>query len=740
MAITVPLAALPMSFLSVLSSNPRVCTDNDNMGLIKPVPPAADCPVSAAAGQHFSASLSAVLLARVREFGGQPAVDEVLRRSGVPRAEAELSDIVNWISYDEAVALWQAGAAVTHHPYFARAVGEDTARRLNSSPVAALLRSLGSPEAVYSQIATTSAKYSTVAHLEAVASGPGFAHIRAVATEGFERSAEHCEWTCGLLSQPAMLFGLPPATVEHERCAAFGAPACEYRVMWSADQARTSSESSDQIETLEGQLAAMKERLYSMFHTAADLISAGQIEDVLARIADRAAVEVRAPRYLLAIRMPGSDDIHLHHRGLDPDQASLQAERLLDEHPGQVPDSWLAVPVRSNRHEYGRLVAMYGAGSSFFPQERELLEVYARYAASALDSATGRLEAERRYRQSSALLGLARTLLTAGTSEEVAHRLAQAIPGVVDCDRVGTYLWDPGCRELVRSALTGVAGREPAQVADRSRWSPSPGSILDRLVAHPHSEPLFLDEETGDPKLRELFRTLGFAATILVPLAAPGRFLGLLAVSVYEGPQRLRPTEDLLDRLSGVAAQATTALQNGELVDQITYQALHDQLTGLANRMQFTTGLRSAVHDARERREEVSLFYVDLDRFKPVNDEYGHEVGDELLTAVGERLKGCARASDVVARLGGDEFGILVSAPSTSDLAQLPDRITAAFGRPFHVAGQQILLGASVGRSVFPADADDAQTLLRHADAAMFAAKRTRREPPLVAGRPWAAA
>jgi diguanylate cyclase (GGDEF)-like protein len=699
------------------------------MALMEPSAHVSEAAASATAGQHFSASLSAVLIARVQDHGGDPAVRELLERSGVRRSLAELSDVANWISYDEAIALWRAGAAVTHHPHFARAVGEDAARRLNSSPVATLLRSLGSPEAVYSQIATTSTKYSTVARLEAVASGPGFAQIRATAVDGFERSVEHCEWTCGLLSQPAMLFGLPPATVEHESCASYGASACEYRVTWSAEEARTSSESSEQIKTLTDQLEAMKERLQSMFQTAADLIGSGQLEDVLARIADRAAGEVRAPRHLLAIRMPGSEELHLHHRGLEPDEAHEHAERLLDRHPRQVPESWLAVPVRSNRHDYGRLLAMYDSAGSFFPQERELLEVYARYAASALDSASSLLEAERRYRQSSALLGLARALARAGTSDEVVHRLAEAIPDVVDCDRVGTYLWDPGRGALVRSALTQVGGGEPAHVRDRSSWTPSAGSILHRLLENPQPDPVFLDAATGDPKLRELFRTLGFAATILVPLVAPGRFLGLLSVSVYARPERLRPTGDLLDRLSGVAAQATTALQNGELVDQITYQALHDQLTGLANRVQFTTGLRSAVHDARERGEDVSLFYVDLDQFKPVNDEFGHEAGDELLAAAGERLRGCARAADVVARLGGDEFAILVSAQHADDLLRVPERIEHAFSRPFDIAGHSIRLGASVGRAVFPTDAGDAEALLRVADSAMFEAKRARTQP-----------
>ena len=134
-----------------------------------------------ASNRHFSCSLSAVLLARVREFGGDAAVAEVLARAGITRPLAELTDIVNWISYDEAASLWRAGAQVTHHPRFARAVGEDAARRLNSSPVATLLRSLGSPEAVYGQIAVAASKYSTVAKLDAVRSGPGFADIVAVA-------------------------------------------------------------------------------------------------------------------------------------------------------------------------------------------------------------------------------------------------------------------------------------------------------------------------------------------------------------------------------------------------------------------------------------------------------------------------------------------------------------------------------------------------------------------------------
>jgi diguanylate cyclase (GGDEF)-like protein len=691
-------------------------------------------PATRTGASHFSCAMSAVLLSRVRDYGGDPAVAEVLARAGSTRSPDELCDIVNWISYDEAIALWRAGAMVTHHPDFARAVGTDSARRLNASPVATLLRSLGSPENVYRQIAVTSTKYSTVAQLEAVNCGPGFAEIAAVPAPGFVRAADHCAWTCGLLSQPTILFGLPPAQVEHERCAAFGAPACEYRVTWEAEAARASSESSEQIEQLRHQLAAMKERLRSMFVTAGDLIGAGRVEDVLARIAERAAIEIRAPRYLLAVRMSHEGPYQYHQRGIPEHEVASCAARLLELHPADMPESWLVVPVRSGRQDYGRLLAMYDEGVRFFPEERELLEVYARYAASALDSAAALLEAEQRYRQSSALLELARALSTAGTSTEVAQRLSDSVSVVVDCDRVGVYLWEQDTGELVRKAITQPAGGEPDRPADAepapsagvSRWKPLPGGPLEKLLADPNPDPFRVDRWTVEDPLAAAFAQAGFAATIIVPLAAPNRFLGLLTASVTHGPDRLELSADLRDRVSGVAAQAATALQNGQLVDQITHQAMHDQLTGLSNRVQFTIQLRAAVHDARERAQVVTLLYLDLDRFKPVNDEFGHAAGDLLLVDVAERLRACVRAEDLVARLGGDEFAILLSTRSADDVYALSDRIRLALSTPFMVEGVPVTIGVSIGRAAYPAQADDADALLRTADAAMFEVKHGR--------------
>ena len=675
-------------------------------------------------GDHFSCSMSAVLLARVHEFGGSDAVAEVLRLAGSGRTPEYLCDITNWIDYDEAVALWRAGALVTHHPQFARAVGEDTARRLRGSQVASMLRSLGSPENVYRAIATSSAKFSTVTMLDIAGAGPGFADVVAVAAGGFPRSPDHCAWTCGLLACGTVLFGLDPAVVEHEECQAMGAPRCLYRVRWDTE-AEASDGAPEQITALQHQLDAMTERLHSVFAAASDLIAADDLDDVLARITARAALEIRAIRYLLAVQVEPTGELHCHHKGFEQEGVAEYVDELLHRRPSTHPDSWLVVPVRSNRREYGRLLALRSAGQKFLAHERELFEVYAHYAATALDGASALMEAKQRSEQSSALLSLARALAAAGTSREVAARLADAVPLVVDCDRVGVCLWNAAHGVLVRRAVTTTRG--PVDAED-TVWDPIPGTRLHRMIKDLNPEPLFVDPSIDDPQLLEMLRVLGLAATILVPLVSADSFLGLLTVSVFDHPERLKLTPDLLDRLSGVGAQATTALQNGRLVDEMTHQAMHDQLTGLANRLQFTDQLRGALSRAREDVHPVTLLYMDLDGFKPVNDEFGHDVGDRLLVAVAKRLASCTRAEDTVARLGGDEFAVLIdSQTAPADAEEVSDRLAAALTRPFMIDGHQLHLGVSIGRAVFPIDADDADGLLRCADAAMFGVKRSTR-------------
>lgn len=677
-------------------------------------------------GSHYPCSMSAVLLAEIEELGGPGAVAELMRLSGSRRTVEYLTDLANWISYEEAIALWRAGMQVTHNPQLPRVLGQRAAERLSASPVAAALRSLGSPAKVYEQIATSASKFSTVVRMEAIEVTEHAAVLTAEPVGGFPRALEHCAWTEGLLGATPILFGLDHARVEHHVCAALGAPKCVYRVAWSAPTPPAQPGDNQELAGLRTQLEGLQERFRSLFAAASDLIAADDISDVLARLAERAALEVRAPRHLLAVRPHDGAQPHVHHRGFTEAELATYVDPLLDLADTELPDSWLVVPVSSDRRVYGRLVAAFAPGASFFAEERELLEIFARYAASALDNAVAITEAQRRYDETSALLKLARALATAGTSTEVAQRLSEAVPLVVDCDRSSVYLWDSGQQKLVRRSLSS---RDPSDPLLGETWSrgPTPGGPLEQLLAAPNREPMFVDADTGHPRLREELERLGEVAAILVPIATPDSFLGILGVSVRTRSERLAPCPDLLNRLSGVAAQATTALQNGRLVDQITHQAMHDQLTGLANRLQFTEELRRALARARRSSHPVTILYLDLDHFKPVNDQFGHDVGDRVLAQVARRLDSCTRASDTVARLGGDEFAVLVTDRHTAAEADLLGRRLAnAFKAPFRVDGRELSLSASIGRAAFPTDAEDADTLLRRADTAMFQAKRRR--------------
>jgi diguanylate cyclase (GGDEF)-like protein len=668
---------------------------------------------------HFACTLSSVLVRRVRRMSGENGLTKLLELSGSERSVGYLDDLTNWISYDEAMALFDAAVEVTGEKDIARQIGEETLAQHAGTPVATLMRSLGSPEEIYRQITQAGSKFTTVSKLDAVEVAPGRAVIREQALPEFERTKPHCDWAKGLLSQPTILFGLPPATVAESECQTEGAEACVYEITWDAEFARKMSDPAEQVTVLESQLSAMTERLDSLYNTATDLIADSGLDAVLARITERAATAVRAPRYLLALRTDEDSDLRWHQSGFEEEEARELANRLLDSDLDHLPGSWLAADVRSQRRFYGRLVAM--SDTSFFPQERYLLELYARYAATALDGATALAQANKGHEEASALLELARALAVASTSDEVAERLAEALPAVVDCDRVSVWLWDEEERELTCRA---VSGDEYSELYEQ-KFHPEDNRQLAEFVAHPETAPVYYHRTTEDPEIRELLEAFGVEAIIVAPIAARGDYFGTLTVAVTSESERLQDRRDVLDRLSGVVAQAATALQTARLVDKVTHQARHDGLTGLANRAEFTERIEDALAEAEEDGTPVGLFFLDLDDFKSVNDERGHPAGDEVLRLVAERLLGTIRAGDTVGRLGGDEFAIVLpDVGENGEIEAAAQRVTGVFEQPFVIDGASLRLGASIGRAIWPDDGFDTEALIRHADAAMYRAKR----------------
>lgn len=157
--------------------------------------------------------------------------------------------------------------------------------------------------------------------------------------------------------------------------------------------------------------------------------------------------------------------------------------------------------------------------------------------------------------------------------------------------------------------------------------------------------------------------------------------------------------------------------------------ATHDTLTGLPNRMLFLDRLEQALVRAERRNALVGVVFIDLDRFKRVNDTLGHASGDELICEVARRLRAASRAEDTVARLGGDEFVVVIGeAADVHDILQVAEKMLAVIGRPFHIAGHELFSSCSIGISVFPNDGSDSSTLLKHADTAMYHAKQHGRD------------
>ncbi len=162
--------------------------------------------------------------------------------------------------------------------------------------------------------------------------------------------------------------------------------------------------------------------------------------------------------------------------------------------------------------------------------------------------------------------------------------------------------------------------------------------------------------------------------------------------------------------------------------DQVEYQAYHDVLTGLPNRLLFRDRIGVALAHARRIRRAVAVMFFDLDQFKLVNDTLGHTVGDGLLQAAADRLVGCVRAEDTVARMGGDEFTILLSdLPEPSAAALVAQKVLDSISQPIEVDGHELFITISIGIAIFPDDGLDAETLLKNADRAMYRAKEAGR-------------
>jgi diguanylate cyclase len=235
---------------------------------------------------------------------------------------------------------------------------------------------------------------------------------------------------------------------------------------------------------------------------------------------------------------------------------------------------------------------------------------------------------------------------------------------------------------------------------------------------------VLLDLSLPDASRLEALMQLRAAAPEVPIVILTGLQDELLAVkAVQEGAQ------DYLvkGRVDGHALgrSITYAVERKAAEMELSHKAMHDPLTGMPNRTLFLDRLKHGVMRAKRHHSLIGVMFVDLDKFKPINDRYGHEAGDRLLTAVAGRLQDGLRASDTAARFGGDEFMILCEdVAGQQDVVNIAQRILTAIEEPFEIAGERLSVKASMGIAITDGKADTAESLIRNADAAMYGAKQ----------------
>jgi diguanylate cyclase (GGDEF)-like protein len=179
-----------------------------------------------------------------------------------------------------------------------------------------------------------------------------------------------------------------------------------------------------------------------------------------------------------------------------------------------------------------------------------------------------------------------------------------------------------------------------------------------------------------------------------------------------------------LEYIAFVAHITTIAIEQHQRSHQLAYHVHHDQLTGLSNRVRFDDRLQQAIDHSRRSGSQVAVLLTDLDRFKHINDTLGHTIGDSLLRQVARRFEQCIRSTDTLARRGGDEFMlILPDVEGIRSVTRVANRLLEVLKTPFQLDGHELFITASIGISLYPHDGEDAATLQRHADTAMYRAK-----------------
>jgi diguanylate cyclase (GGDEF)-like protein len=317
------------------------------------------------------------------------------------------------------------------------------------------------------------------------------------------------------------------------------------------------------------------------------------------------------------------------------------------------------------------------------------------------------------------------------------YRFTHLVGASQGADQVLVSVLEQGC-EVLRAEHAEIVLTDPSLpgAPEQIRLDPDGRLCRERLPVDQLQDPLWREVLNGgqlllsrgcrEPARRALLENRGMRDAIVVPLVADADVIGTMLVADRLGEVRSFDDEDAR-LLQTVADHAGIAVQNGLLVDQLRHEALHDGLTGLPNRTLLNRRLAELAEQVRAGRlRGLAVVILDLTDFKEVNDTLGHQIGDQVLCEVGNRLVGATSSGDLVARLGGDEFAVLLPGIERADDARtMGRRLRSALAQPLRVNGVSIEVGASIGMCLAPDHGDAARILLTRADAAMYEGKST---------------
>jgi len=412
--------------------------------------------------------------------------------------------------------------------------------------------------------------------------------------------------------------------------------------------------------------------------------------------------------------------------------------RAADRDSGELSAWWvenfsiasaLAVPLGRAPHLAGVLVLDS-------PRLRPFSEEVRRMASAAGAYLAGVLEQVRTNESRAASLATAevvRRMLVEGAHAtsvpEAAEVMARAVQGLLGTERSAAYKvdadgfiddvrhvgWPEAHREVVQRQLIG----RPA--ADVKLWR---HTVEERL-------PVFVeDAAAGDLIDPQLVKALDLKSYVSIPMLAGDRLIGLIVTgsTISKG----RWSAELRESVRQVTLEGALVVENALLraveqvrLKQLADEAHHDPLTGLPNRRRFIEELETTVYDSAGR--DCAVLMLDLDRFKEINDSFGHSVGDDLLCLVGPRLGKALRPGDLLARMGGDEFAVLLPDADHARALEVAHRLGTALSDEFVLDGMPLHIDASSGIALCPDHGRDRSLLLARADTAMYAAKRDRR-------------